>query len=371
MPGCLGPETIPLTSGVERNKCMSRSKSRGADYIIQRLYYLWKSYEWLVWPSIFLCGSSRAKIDRPVFLLGVQGGGLTLLARMLRRHPDVVSATGNNRYWAGADEMQNVFGLVLPAQLTGIRYKPPHHPVLTPPRSWTYACNELLPLYRNIALDADPSMAESFRKTISYCVRKFGLDPECARFVDKSQVFTVKVSLVNRLLDGCDPKFVLVTRDPYVSCYRAAIGKAGDMARLQDVLSYQERLKLCAEHWANSYNSALTDARTDNIRMLVVKFEDLLREPEKILRDVCNFAELSYSDDMIPQQYHRLPFGSIYGDRWYPLRREVNMQYQNKIGPEEIGIIDRHCRELAEMFGYQSPSARSTSSMGDQTVVSS
>lgn len=77
-----------------------------------------------------------------------KGGGLTLLARMLRRHPQVVSVTGDHRYWSGADEMHTVFGPILPSELTGTRYKVPwpDHPVYKPPRSWTYACDELLPL---------------------------------------------------------------------------------------------------------------------------------------------------------------------------------------------------------------------------------
>lgn len=51
---------------------------------------------------------TRRPIQRPIFLLGSQSGGLTLLARILRRHASLVYCTGNSRYWAGSDEMQNV-----------------------------------------------------------------------------------------------------------------------------------------------------------------------------------------------------------------------------------------------------------------------
>jgi len=68
------------------------------------LWYLWKRNNWMLNPRSWFGRFEEAEIDRPIFLLGVQGGGLTLLSRMLRRHPQVVSVSGNHRYWSGADE---------------------------------------------------------------------------------------------------------------------------------------------------------------------------------------------------------------------------------------------------------------------------
>lgn len=339
---------------------MPRNNSNNLGHLANRLFYLWKSYDWLLRPPFFLTDTRGIPIDRPIFLLGVQGGGLTLLSRMLRRHPAVVSVTGNSRYWAGADEMQNVFGLILPAELSGMRYKAPPHPLLTPPRSWTYACDELLPYYRRTAKDMKDDMAERFKRIIAYSIRRFSSVGEGeVRFTDKSQVFTVKLSLLNKLLEGCSPKFVLVTRNPYISCYRAAIGKAGDMARLRRKLSHYERLTLCSQHWRNSYASALEDSEKEGIPMLIVRFEDLIRQPKEVLSRICQYAELSFFEDMIPQEHHRLPFGSVRTDRWYPIRNDVDQEYQRRITEEDREIIDRHCRPLAERFGYQStPSAR-------------
>jgi len=78
-------------------------------------YHLWR-----VHPRRLIHTRYGQSIDRPIFLLGVQGGGLTLVARMLRRHPYAVSVTGNSTYWAGPDEMQNVMGPYLPGELTGV-----------------------------------------------------------------------------------------------------------------------------------------------------------------------------------------------------------------------------------------------------------
>ena len=44
-------------------------------------------------------------LDRPIFVLGMQGGGTTLVARCLLRHPSVVSMSGASDYWVATDEL--------------------------------------------------------------------------------------------------------------------------------------------------------------------------------------------------------------------------------------------------------------------------
>ena len=90
---------------------------KSISFFANLFYYHWKRNNWLFYPLRFFTQFKHINIDRPIFLLGNQGDGLTLIARMLRRHPDVVSITGNHTYWSGADEMQKVMMCRLPASL--------------------------------------------------------------------------------------------------------------------------------------------------------------------------------------------------------------------------------------------------------------
>jgi hypothetical protein len=47
----------------------------------------------------------RTPLDGPIFVLGMQGGGTTLVARCLLRHPSVVSMSGGSDYWVATDEL--------------------------------------------------------------------------------------------------------------------------------------------------------------------------------------------------------------------------------------------------------------------------
>ena len=61
---------------------------------------------------------SKINIKKPIFILGVQGGGLTIVSRILHRHSKVIYCNGNSKFWAGRDEMQNNAFKSIPAYFT-------------------------------------------------------------------------------------------------------------------------------------------------------------------------------------------------------------------------------------------------------------
>ena len=323
----------------------------------ERLVYTTRQMSWMADPRSYI-KTPALPIDRPIFLLGTQGGGLTLLARMLQRHPDVVSAAGNHHYWTAANEIQNVYGPILPADLTGLRYKAPPHPVLTAPRSWTFAARDLFAQYRKTGQDATPELKSALEHIIRLSGLRHAKDKQHFRFMDKSQVYSVRAGLIHALLKEHNPRFILVPRDPYVSVYRAAMGKAGDMNRLKDTLSYEERIDICAEHYGNSMRSVLEDCKNDNIPLHILPFETLLHEPEKSLKDVCAFAELDYHAYMLPAKEHKMPYGSRFRDRWYPLRTNVNDGYAEKLKDSDIETVNRYAEDVIEPLGYTKIKAR-------------
>ena len=318
--------------------------------------YHWRRSNWLLDPRRLVRDYHDVEIRRPIFFLGDQGGGLTLIGRMIRRHPDVVSISGDHTHWAGPDEMQRVMELRLPKSLKLARLPinvEVQHDRLTAPRSWSYATDELLPAYRKTAADYDTAEAATFRFLLREALHRHGKGRD-VRFFDKSQVYTVKLGLIHAMLEDTDPYFVLVTRNPYVGCYRAAQGKAIDMARYAGVMDLHERVELCAQHWSNAMRCALEDGHTVG-RFMTLRFEDVLAEPEASLRKLCAFLELEFDPDLLPQAHHRIPLGSRFPDRWYPLKTDINTQYLAQIPGDLLKIIDARCGELAEHLGYERP----------------
>ena len=135
------------------------------------MYYLYKRNNWMLDPRLIFKNFEEYKINKPIFLLGNQGGGLTVLSRMLRRHKHVVNCTGNKDYWTGADELQNVFGPILPFNLTGIKYKLPNHPIFKTQRGWSYAIDDSLSIYRKTEKDFSNLEKRKLEHLIKYLIR--------------------------------------------------------------------------------------------------------------------------------------------------------------------------------------------------------
>ncbi len=324
------------------------------NHLTNQFWYQWRRNSWLFYAPRLFTDYEQILIDRPIFLVGNQGEGLTLLGRMLRRHELAVSISGNSKYWSGADELQGVMNLRLPESLAQKGKWFGHgidHEVLTPPHSFSYASKELLPVYRKTADDASGKDAQKLKFLIKEAIHRFGRHPSESRFIDKSQTFTVKISFVNQLLQGCNPFFILLTRNPFASCIRAATGKAGDMKRYARSMSLEERLRICCEHWANSMRCATQDG-TAIKNFMYLRFEDLLSDPESSLKQVCKFVGLEFFSDMVPAAEHKLPLGSRFRDRWYPMRTDVNDSYINNLTISQRDLINDYCGEQAKQFGY-------------------
>jgi hypothetical protein len=340
----------------------------------ERLAYVARSFGWIASPRYwfnFLRANESVEIDRPIFLLGTQGGGLTLLSRMLRRDGTLVAGAGGPHYWTSADEIQNIYGCRLPLDFAGARWAYPDHPVLKGPLSWCYGADTLYPQYRRTETDVTPKLSQLLQRTIRVSLLQHRGRLRQPRFIDKSQCYILRVAFIAEILKDYKPKFVLVPRDPYVSVYRAAIGNARDMKALIGKLPLQERLEVCAEHYGNCMRDALDDSDRLGLNMPVVRFESLVEEPSDVLRTVCDFCEIEFDEDMIPKKHHRLPFGSRFRDRWYPVRSNVNQRYEDKLDRFTIKLVNKYCGDVVGRLGYRSRSdSDSTIDLPIEPVVS-
>jgi hypothetical protein len=169
--------------------------------------------------------------------------------------------------------------------------------------------------------------------------------------MDKSQVFSVKMSYIDALLKDTEPYFLLITRNPYATCYRAAMGKAGDMRRYAKFMTLDERMDVCIQHWSNVMKCVLQDK--DKVSHFAwMRFEDILQKPEAKIRELCDFLGLTFRESMIPHADDAIPLGTKYPQRWYPLRRDVNRKYLDEIPEKYIRMIESRCGTLARQFGY-------------------
>ena len=147
---------------------------------VRKLNSAWFHYRTNRWRFVrrFECGNA-APIDRPVYLLGTQNGGLTLLARILHRHPQAISVTGDHRYWAGEDETQDAMVDILPEDFGWRQVELPGFPLRN--HSWVYGSDAFLPYYRRRAGETDEAAGARYRHILEGILRMNGRGK---RFID-------------------------------------------------------------------------------------------------------------------------------------------------------------------------------------------
>jgi hypothetical protein len=296
-----------------------------------------------------LTSVDRVPLDRPIFVLGMQGGGTTLVARCLLRHPSVVSMSGASDYWVATDELGFVRNRMrqLPSTLWSSAHRDDlDHPLFGSEHASVYASNLLLPQYRNTADDSTPADSARFKRILKEHIAVYADDARAARFLDKTHTYTVKIPYLDRLLDGHEPFFLLVVRNPYTMCYRAVRRKPPGW---RQEVPYQDQLRLVAQNWTNSTRLALEDGPPTG-RFLALRFEDFLQNPAGVIRAACTAAGLSYKDDLVPSASHQMPFATLPWDRkWFPLQGD---EWRDKVGDVEAQIVEEECGEVAGQLGY-------------------
>jgi len=182
-------------------------------------------------PKVWFKTPPSILINRPIFFVGVQSGGMTIVSRMLRRNKNAISVTGNHRYWGGGDEMAPRYPHQLPDKLTARFYfyekflnervsgfsLDPEQLIKLPKQYqdfyrryglfwwWNYACDDLFPFFYADEHGYDEEIAGQFINFLKRIVFVNAINPTKARIVDKSQVFSLKIGLIDRILQGNHP----------------------------------------------------------------------------------------------------------------------------------------------------------------------
>lgn len=321
----------------------------------------WEYKPWWT-PRRLTTALDEITIDRPIFILGVQGGGLTLLTRMLHRNPTVVTIGGGRTYWVGNNEMDKQYIGELPEDFTmrSPKFQSPTfkthmtgeetpHPTFGLERNWVYACDDLVGQYRKTEADWTREKERQLRRAIKESVRAYASDIRQARFLDMSQTFSLKVPLLRKIFP--DAHFIVQARNPYATCFKEA---RDDSYKWRRETGLERKLSIFAENWRNTYACATEDL-TGYMHKTSVRYEDLARDPEGEVQRIAEDVDLTYDPDMVPRAHHRLPVGSSESHKWFPVRTGENAKYLNQLDARTASVIQKNVEEVAESFGYRAP----------------
>lgn len=280
--------------------------------------------------------------EGPVYIGGLDRSGKTTMAGFLGSHPRIaIPAVGSNmwtyfyRRYGDLSEERNLD-----------------------------ACLDALWHYKHVRF-LDPDIAEVRRRFLAgqrkTYAELFGLI--LAQFAEKlgKPRWGAQTGLIERYapeLFAAYPglKVVHMLRDPR-DRYEASLALWPDG---------KGRAGGAAARWLYSENLARRNERRFPGSYLVVRFEDLITGPEKVLRDVCDFLSEDFDPVMMAMEAsprHRDRMEDASGDGEL-LTDEFIGLYKERIDPAEVAFIEMHARRAMERRGYMPDASSRLESAG-------
>lgn len=218
-----------------------------------------------------MIGSNLPSNDgEPVFVIGRQHSGNTMLATLLGRHPDVYSFTGEGTFfehWGSIRQQSDPLPAVVREVGGGA------DPSLPVSRR-----DELLQTLRK-----NETAGQSIVETYARGKRLVAQAEGAFRWVQKATSYVFYVDDILQSLPSS--RLIFLIRNPL------DLG-----ASLKKRESWHRVLRMV---WGWNRGVRLAHRWSDDRRVQLVRYEDLVRQPESCLRDVCSFAGLTFDEALL------------------------------------------------------------------------
>ena len=271
-----------------------------------------------------MSGQTPLTLTRPIFILGLNKSGTSLLNLCLAQHASVSGIRDFSRpkKWKGGTahlRLQSFRlgeGQKIPNLLEKLTPKPGG--------SGRWAHPDVRHLYRLTEAHVEPDDRD-------HVVRAYreGMCDSSKRLCEKSPPNLIRSRYLQALFP--DAVFITIVRDPYANI--SANGK---------VRTKWGTVRDQAVHWAAAHRLFLED-RPQLSRSLLLRYEDLVADVKATLGRVCAFSDLDAAELAEP-----------------PLQIDPthNQFLIDQLEPDDVAVIDEKCGEVMGEFGYNSLSKR-------------
>ena len=278
-----------------------------------------------------------AKSSNPyLFVTGCTRSGTTLLQRMLDSHPQLAVANDTH---------------LIPSALFG--KKADSKTALTPA-----LFGQVVGYKRFPALGIDPAAASEHAArsaTVAGFVAALLDDYATGRHKpiagEKDPEYVRRLPLIHRLFP--DARVIHIIRDGRDVALSTLdwVTPQRFLGRLS--LWKEEPIAVCALWWQRQVSAGIKGGRLLGTRYLEVRYEQLVENPETVLRDICRFLDIDYSSAMV--RFHEgrtIRTGRTSSkDQWLPPTRGIR-DWRTSLDSHHLQLFEQLAGELLSSLGY-------------------
>jgi len=279
--------------------------------------------------------------DRPVFVVGCPRSGTTLFRTMLSAHRSI-AIPPETRYLMGMYWRRSQIGDLrrreVRAQLASA--------IVDDPESRFRVLGLDAEQVRAEILDGPPTLGSAFGIVFRDYAQLFGKP----RWGDKRPAYYAFMDELDHLFP--DAQFIHLIRDP-----RACV----ESLKRQEW--YPDEAAPCVAAWVHAVRSASRSGRKlGPRRYLEVIYEELVSEPEKVSRRICDFLDEPFDEQMCKPELIADKVNPAHYQQRGQIQQGVNTAsveaWATRLPPDEIALIDRVARRWMKRYGYApSPAA--------------
>ena len=256
-------------------------------------------------------------MNGPIFIVGTQRSGTTLLYRMLGAHPDVFLVNEIWEFYKFADRRVNDDHALSEFLIERVGLSHPYLPCAGAEPNDPFG-------------HLDLAFAAKLRTNGK---SRWGIkDPRLTYYLEPFE---------RRFPDG---RFVFIVRD-----VRAVTNSY--LARRMNVANVFHGAKLWVEQ--TRIQKEFTARHPDRARM--VSFEDLVDDSESILKEICEFLDVPFEASML--EYHReTPTTKVHAGNeniTKPVQKSIADKWRGELSPKQIAVIESVAADSMKAHGYQ------------------
>jgi hypothetical protein len=288
--------------------------------------------------------------DRPIFVVGCPRSGTTLFRTMLSAHRSI-AIPPETRYLMGLYWRRSQIGDLRRRE---IRAKLASA-IVDDPESRFRVLGLDAEQVRAEILDGPPTLGSAFGLVFRDYAQLFGKP----RWGDKRPAYYAFMDELDHLFP--DAQFIHLIRDP-----RACV----ESLKRQEW--YPDEAAPCVAAWVHAVRSASRSGRKlGPQRYLEVRYEDLVSEPEKVSRRICEFLDEPFDDQMCRPELIADKVNPAHYQQRGQIQQGVNTAtveaWAKRLPPDEIALVDRVARRWMKRYGYE-PSAAAGKADTSQVV---
>jgi hypothetical protein len=293
---------------------------------------------------------------RGLFIGGCPKSGTTLLMSLLDNHPQLVVLPEETSYLEDRPQYRALKSY--PARLRHLLEKTGLQLLA---RGWRepvlYCDSPDARTYGNFDYDHFVALAQSFINRpwindsllFSEVVRAYGTVlgtgcRNCTRWVEKTPRTESHLRALNELFP--EAKLIQIIRDP-----RAVFASVKN--RIMSQYGSHTKAHRLVRSWNRSARE-IPQLLQDPFRFLVVRYEDLVRTPRKVLETICRFGGFDFSENMLEptRAGNGWQGNSAFHKTFSGISTASLDQWKDTLTEEEVWWVEMHCRKGMKLANY-------------------